>query len=267
VWALVGSDAAALATQTGRVLTLPTAVDLTAVVVGALSGATIAARQHMAVTGVLVMAFGTGLGGGLIRDVLLARGTPVALTSHLYLPTVTITAAVAFFFAETLSRLTPILLGLDALSLGLFTVIGAEKAQLAHLPFGSVIFFGVVTAVGGSVIRDVFLNEPLDIMQPGPINALAALIGASVLALLAGPLDAPRVLTETVTIAVTFALRLLALVRRWQAPVALDLSERLGELGLVERLKRGARRGSALSSIRRRRPGRAARSDEPEGGP
>src|SRR6185437_108118 len=153
-------------------------------VVGALSGATIAARQRMAVTGVLIMAFCTGLGGGLIRDVLLGRGTPVALTNHLYLPTVTITAAVAFFFAEALSRLTPILLGLDALSLGLFTVIGAEKAQLAHLPAGTVIFLGVVTAVGGSVIRDVFLNEPLDIMQTGPINAVATLVGACVLALL-----------------------------------------------------------------------------------
>lgn len=244
---------ASQAHQAGEVLKLPTVVDLTAVVVGALSGATIAARQHMAVTGVLVMAFCTGLGGGLIRDVLLGRGTPVALTSHLYLPTVTITAAVAFYFAAALSRLTPILLGLDALSLGLFTVIGAEKAQLAHLPAGSVVFLGVVTAVGGSVIRDVFINEPLDIMQPGPITAVAALVGACVLVVMAGPVHAPRVATELTTIGVTFGLRLLALVRRWQAPVALDLPERLGELGLVERLKRGPRRGSALSPTRRRR--------------
>ena len=125
-----------------------------------------------------------------------------------------------------IEALTPVLLGLDALTLGLFTVIGAEKAQLAHLPAGSVVFLGVATAVGGTVLRDLILGDPPDIAQPGPINAVAPLIGASLLALLAA-LGLPRLVIQIATVATVTAIRLLGLWRRWQAPVPIDLTKRL----------------------------------------
>ena len=67
-------------------LRVPAAVDLTAIVIGALTGGLLAAREGFAVSGVLLLAVSTGLGGGLIRDVLLADGPPVALTNPAYLP-------------------------------------------------------------------------------------------------------------------------------------------------------------------------------------
>ncbi|MGY1733716.1 trimeric intracellular cation channel family protein [Geodermatophilus sp. SYSU D01045] len=213
----------AAATET---LHVPAAVDLAAIVVGALTGGLLAAREGFAVSGVLLLAVSGGLGGGLIRDVLLAEGPPVALTDRAYLPAVAITAAVTFFFSGWLSRLTALLVVLDALTLGLFTVIGAQKAQLAGLPSASVVFIGTLTAVGGAVIRDVLLAQRADIVQPGPYNAVAALLGATLLTLLAGPLGVDPIPVALVVIAFVAGLRVLSVWRGWEAPVAVDLPGR-----------------------------------------
>jgi uncharacterized membrane protein YeiH len=208
---------------TAQALHIPAAIDLAAIVVGALTGGLLAAREGFAVSGVLLLAVSGGLGGGLIRDVLLADGPPVALTNRAYLPTVAVTAAVTFYFSGWLSRLTGLLVVLDALTLGFFTVIGAQKAQLAGLPSASVIFIGVVTAVGGAVIRDMLLAERAYIVQPGPYFAVAALLGAVVLTVLAGPLGLPPLPVAAIVIVVVAGLNMLSVWRGWEAPVAVDL--------------------------------------------
>jgi uncharacterized membrane protein YeiH len=204
-------------------LRVPAAVDLAAIVIGALTGGLLAAREGFAVSGVLLLAVSGGLGGGLIRDVLLAEGPPVALTNPAYLPTVAITAAVTFFFSGWLSRLTALLVLLDAVTLGFFTVIGAQKAQLVGLPSASVVFIGTLTAVGGAVIRDVLLAQRADIVQPGPYNAVAALIGAAALTVLAGPAGLDPLPVAAIVIVLVAALRVLSVWRGWEAPVAVDL--------------------------------------------
>jgi uncharacterized membrane protein YeiH len=204
-------------------LRVPAAVDLAAIVIGALTGGLLAARERFAVSGVLLLAVSGGLGGGLIRDVLLAEGPPVALTNQAYLPTVAITAAITFFFSGWLSRLTALLVVLDAVTLGFFTVIGAQKAELAGLPSASVVFVGTVTAVGGALIRDVLLAQRAEIVQPGPYNAVAALIGATALTVLAGPVGLDPLPVAAVVIVLVAALRVLSVWRGWEAPVAVDL--------------------------------------------
>ncbi|WP_299954778.1 trimeric intracellular cation channel family protein [uncultured Modestobacter sp.] len=222
-------------------LRVPAVVDLAAVVVGALTGGLLAAREGFAVSGVLLLAVSTGLGGGLIRDVLLAGPPPVALTNPAYLPTVAITAMVTFFFSGWLSRLTGLLVGLDALTLGFFTVIGAQKAELAGLPSASVVFIGTLTGVGGAVIRDVLLAQRADIVQPGPYNAVAALLGATALTVLAGPLGLPPLPVAALVIALVAALRIVSVWRGWEAPVAVDLPQR-ARSRLVRRTPRRPRR-------------------------
>ncbi|PRY44350.1 putative membrane protein YeiH [Geodermatophilus tzadiensis] len=219
-------------------LHVPAAVDLAAIVVGALTGGLLAAREGFAVSGVLLLAVTGGLGGGLVRDVLLAAGPPVALTNPSYLPAVAITAAVTFYFSGWLSRLTSLLVVLDAVTLGLFTVIGAQKAQLAGLPSASVVFIGTLTAVGGAVIRDVLLAQRADIVQPGPYNAVAALLGATALTVLAGPAGLDPIPVALLVIVLVAALRVLSVWRGWEAPVAVDLP------------------GRARSRLARTRPGR-----------
>ncbi|KQS71198.1 trimeric intracellular cation channel family protein [Modestobacter sp. Leaf380] len=236
-------------------LRVPAAVDLTAIVIGALTGGLLAAREGFAVSGVLLLAVSGGLGGGLIRDVLL--GVPVvALTNPAYLPTVAITAMVTFFFSGWLSRATGLLVGLDALTLGFFTVIGAQKAQLAGLPSASVVFIGVVTAVGGAVIRDVLLAQRADIVQPGPYNAVAALLGASALTVLAGPLDLPPLPVAALVIVLVAGLRVLSVWRGWAAPVAIDLPLRARSRLSRVRRPRPATDATAERARRRRRLGR-----------
>ncbi|MGY1608828.1 MULTISPECIES: trimeric intracellular cation channel family protein [unclassified Geodermatophilus] len=226
-------------------LRVPVAIDLAAIVVGALTGGLLAAREGFAVSGVLLLAVSGGLGGGLIRDVLLAAGPPVALTNRTYLPAVAITAMVTFWFSGWLSRLTALLVVLDALTLGLFTVIGAQKAQLAGLPSASVVFIGTLTAVGGAVIRDVLLGQRADIVQPGPYNAVAALIGATALTVLAGPLGLDPIPVALVVIALVSGLRVLSVWRGWEAPVAVDLPgrarNRLSRADRPPRRRRGTR--------------------------
>jgi uncharacterized membrane protein YeiH len=207
-------------------LRVPASVDLAAVVIGALTGGLLAARERFAVSGVLLLAVSGGLGGGLIRDVLLGDLPPVALTNETYLPTVSIAAAVTFFFSGWLSRLTGLLVVLDAVTLGFFTVIGAQKAQLLGLPSASVVFIGTATAIGGAVIRDVLLAQRADIVQPGPYNAVAALIGATALTVLAGPLGLDPLPVAAAVIVLVAALRVLSVWRGWEAPVAVDLPAR-----------------------------------------
>ena len=220
-------------------LRVPAAADLAAIVIGALTGGLLAAREGFAVSGVLLLAVTGGLGGGLIRDVLLANGPPVAMTNPAYLPTVAITAAVTFFFSGWLSRLTGLLIVLDAVTLGFFTVIGAQKAQLAQLPSASVVFIGTATAVGGAVIRDVLLAQRADIVQPGPYNAVAALVGASLLTVLAGPAGLDPLPVAAVVIALVAGLRVLSVWRGWEAPVAVDLPARArSRLGRTRRRRR-----------------------------
>jgi uncharacterized membrane protein YeiH len=207
-------------------LRVPAAVDLAAIVIGALTGGLLAAREGFAVSGVLLLAVTGGLGGGLIRDVLLGDLPPVALTNQAYLPTVAITAAVTFYFSGWLSRLTALLVVLDAVTLGFFTVIGAQKAELAGLSSAAVVFIGTVTAVGGAVIRDMLLAQRADIVQPGPYNAVAALVGAVALTILAGPMGLGPLVVAVIVIVLVAALRVLSVWRGWSAPVAVDLPGR-----------------------------------------
>ncbi|MGK5111508.1 MULTISPECIES: trimeric intracellular cation channel family protein [unclassified Geodermatophilus] len=238
----------AAATETLRV---PALVDLAAIVVGALTGGLLAAREGFAVSGVLLLAVSGGLGGGLIRDVLLAEGPPVALTNRAYLPTVAVTAMVTFYFSGWLSRLTGLLVVLDAVTLGFFTVIGAQKAQLAGLPSASVVFIGTLTAVGGALIRDVLLAQRADIVQPGPYNAVAALLGATALTLLAGPAGLDPIPVAALVIVLVATLRVLSVWRGWTAPVAVDLP------GQARRRLRRSRTGDGTR--RRRRAERGTR--------
>jgi uncharacterized membrane protein YeiH len=226
-------------------LRVPAAVDLAAIVVGALTGGLLAAREGFAVSGVLLLAISGGLGGGLIRDVLLGALPPVALTNQAYLPTVAVTAAVTFFFSGWLSRLTALLVVLDAVTLGFFTVVGAQKAQLAGLPSASVVFIGTLTGVGGAVLRDVLLAQRADVVQPGPYNAVAALIGASALTVLAGPVGLAPLPVAAAVIVLVALLRVLSVRRGWEAPVAVDLPQRA-------RTRRQGRRGTRRRSARRR---------------
>ena len=206
-------------------LQVPLWIDLAAVVVGALAGAGVAVRERFDIVGVLLLAVVMGLGGGIVRDLLLGL-RPVAVTSRYYLPTVAVAALAGFLFTSLMRRFGTMIVVLDALSVGLFTIVGVEKALLYDLPYISAIFIGVAAAVGGGLLVDLISGRPVAVVHRGPWNATAALVGGSVYAT-AAALGAPTGVSQAATFSVVVAMRLASL--RWglQTPLPADLGQKL----------------------------------------
>jgi uncharacterized membrane protein YeiH len=205
-------------------LQVPLWIDLSAVVVGALAGASIAARERLDFFGALLLAVVMGLGGGIIRDLLLGV-RPVAVTSRYYLPTVAVAALGGFLFTSLVRRFGAMFVVLEALSVGLFTVVGVEKALLYDLPYVSAVFVGVTAAVGGGVLVDLIAGHRVEVVQQGPWNATAALGGAIIYAV-AAALGASSWVCQAVAFIVVVGMRLAALHWGLQTPLPANVGHK-----------------------------------------
>jgi uncharacterized membrane protein YeiH len=200
-----------------RPFQLPLGFDLAAAFLFAVTGALAAVRKGYDLVGVLVLSLATGLGGALLRDgvFLGVRPSPV-LADARYLASVLAGGAAGAFFARHLHRLRLVLVLVDALALGVYGVVGAQKSLAAGLPFLAAALVGTVNAVGGGVVRDVLVREEPLIFKPGEFYALASLAGCVTFMALA----ASRAVTEEVAalsgIALAFLLRLLSIRLRWR---------------------------------------------------
>jgi uncharacterized membrane protein YeiH len=223
-----------LATGHQVIGTVPLWVDIVAVAVAALPGALIATRIGFDVTGVVLLAIVNGLGGGMIRDTLLQQGTPAALASPWLLVTALAVGGAVFLAATTIDelhgRMTRVITVLDAIVLGLISVVGTSKALDADLPVLSCVLVGVLAGVGGGLIRDVLINEQPEVLRPGTFYALAAAIGCTLLVLTVRLADLHPAWGAAQIVVIT-AIRLVAVWRGWESPVATDIT------------RRGARRG------------------------
>ena len=194
----------------------PIALDIVGVVVGALQGGFFARSQtRVSVVGVAVFAYVTTLGGAMIRDALIAR--PSAALSSSYMIAWGGATAAALIIWHFEHRLTLFLTVLDAVYLGVWAVAGSDKA--IHLGFGipAVIVLGVITAVGGGLIRDLLARQTPTILQDGPLYTVAALIGAIVFVVLHHS-GLPRPLDALIGVGATIASRLLSLRYQWLLP-------------------------------------------------
>lgn len=207
------------------VIGLPPWTPYAAVFFSGLAGATYAARRGFDVIGVLGIAISTGLGGLLLRDVLLQRGTPVILTDPIYLEVAVATAVLGFFFAGLIARFKWTLIVLEGLSLGFLCTVGALPALREGLGAGSAIFLGVVTGVGGLVLRDLMAGEAPEILRPGIFVGVAALIGTVVFVGLIEQ-KANSVSAQIIAMAVVMILRILGEKRGWRTKSAIDITDR-----------------------------------------
>jgi uncharacterized membrane protein YeiH len=182
-------------------------VDLTSVFIGALTGALVARRLRYDFTGHWALALVSGLGGGLIRDVLLANGPPLALVEPAYLPVVLAAALVSALFGSRIKMLKNTILVVDAIAIANFAVAGSLRSLDMGLSVWPTILLGVITAVGGGVIREVLIGETPTVFRRSELYALAAL-GTCVLVVLMREFDSPRGLTVAVCMAFGTFLRL-----------------------------------------------------------
>lgn len=201
-------------------------LDLVGVFVFALSGALAAVRARLDLFGVVVVATVTALGGGIVRDTLLAQNPPYALRHWPYLVVPVVAAAVVFGWHPHVARLRKLVLVLDAAGLGLFTVTATQNSLQTGLGVAAASMIGVTTGIGGGVIRDVLLRQ-IPVVLQREIYAVAALMGAGLVCLGSAmhQLHAPWLIA---TAAVVFAVRMLALVRHWSAPTARNLEDQAG---------------------------------------
>jgi uncharacterized membrane protein YeiH len=199
-----------------RVHRLVRGADLAGTFVFALQGALAALAGHLDLFGVLVLAFVTALGGGVMRDLLMGALPPSALRGWSYPVTAFVAALLAFLAGPHLSIPRELLLTLDAAGLALFAVAGTEKALDAGIHPLSAVLLGTITAVGGGTIRDLFLARVPSILRVD-VYATAALFGATLL-VIARRLGLSPPIAATLGGIGCFVLRLLALWQHWQLP-------------------------------------------------
>jgi Predicted membrane protein len=198
---------------------IPLWAELAAVGLGALQGALFAGSlrdRRIDVLGAILIGIGVALGGALLRDVLLGV-PPVVIQGEWYVLTAAVVALVGMLLPRLFTRLDPVILVLDAVTIGVFGAIGASKALSLGVPPVPAVFVGTAAAVGGSVLRDVTLNLPVALLHVGSLYAIAAAAGAAVLVVLA-LLGVDILVAAIAGIVVTTALRLLAVAFGWRFP-------------------------------------------------
>ncbi|HJR88877.1 MAG TPA: TRIC cation channel family protein, partial [Aeromicrobium sp.] len=155
-------------------------LDLLAILVFGISGGLTAVRMRLDVVGVVALATVTGLGGGWIRDVLLGSVPPPALADWRYLVTPVIAGIATFFLHPAIGRMERAINVFDAFGLGLFSVAGALTASEAGLGPLPATLLGLLTGVGGGVIRDVLVGRVPTILRKGELYAVPATTGAAI---------------------------------------------------------------------------------------
>jgi uncharacterized membrane protein YeiH len=236
-----------LETQQAWIRTLVLALDLCGTFVFALSGAAVGIRHKLDLFGVLVLSFVAATAGGIMRDVLLGATPPAAILDWRY-PAVSVVAGLALFSSYPIrdryqidERLRKPILVFDAAGLALFAVAGALKALAFQLGPIEAVLTGVLTAVGGGVVRDVLVREVPTVLH-SELYAVAALVGAGLVVggrMLGLPSDA----TVAAGAVVCFGLRLIAVRRGWRLPTAAGPAISRSDSTAADRHSHGADRG------------------------
>ncbi|MDO5635426.1 MAG: TRIC cation channel family protein, partial [Micrococcus sp.] len=135
------------------------ALDLIGVVAMGISGGALAARLNFDPVGFAVVGIVSGLGGGLVRDLILAHGVPAAFAGPWYLVCALIGATLAFVAHAEGPLWRHLMSWMDALALGLWAATGTSKALSVGLDALPAVLLGVVSAVGGGAIRDIMVGR------------------------------------------------------------------------------------------------------------
>jgi uncharacterized membrane protein YeiH len=194
-------------------------LDLVGIFVFAITGALVGIRKDLDIFAVLVLAGATGLGGGFLRDVLIGAVPPAALVDWRYLVVPVAAGLVTFFYHPLVGRMERTLTVFDAAGLALFCVTGALKAMefgLGPLPAA---LLGMVSGIGGGVVRDV-LTGRVPLVFRGELYATPALLGA-LIAVLGHQAGASTSVVAVPAAAACFGWRVLAVRRGWNAPRAM----------------------------------------------
>lgn len=202
---------------------VPVWLDLAAVVVGSFSGLFYARERKLDLIGYIGLAILCGLGGGLVRDTIMQVGDVYLLRSN-WAIVVSISAGIlGFLFPASITAHPNLMEWVDILSVGLFAAAGTDKAIIYQLNPVPVIFMGVMTGVGGGMMRDVFLGEVPRIFRRSNWYALCAVAGSVTYYLCVLPLAFDKVWSAVICVLVTVLLRRVSLHYNIYSPAEVDL--------------------------------------------
>jgi uncharacterized membrane protein YeiH len=199
------------------------AVETIGTVAFAASGVIAAARARMDWLGAIVLALGVALGGGTMRSLLLGQ-TPVSWLQDPRAIYESVGTAIVMLLvlriwpSSKFESSTPLLIA-DAAGLGAFVVLGTQIGLSAHLSATSAVLLGVLTGVGGGIIRDVLTGNKPEVLV-GQIYAVAGIIGAVFFVVLKD-LHVNTHVAVWSSVALVFAVRMLAIWQSWHLPPAI----------------------------------------------
>lgn len=199
--------------MTEPLFTVPLWADLLGVGLGGVQGAMFASgfqgQRRLDWLGVAIIGIMIGMGGGLIRDILLGV-PPASLKSDWYLVTATGAALFGMLLAGLFNRLNKVIVVLDAVVIGMFGAFGTSKAIAFGVPPVPAVFIGACAAVGGGVLRDMLMGLPTAIMHVGSLYAVAAGAGCAFIAIAVQGFGMSVTLAAIIGIVVTAVIRILA---------------------------------------------------------
>lgn len=182
----------------------------------AVSGIRLASAKQFDWFGALVVGLVTATGGGTLRDLLLGL-TPFWLLNSVYIWCVTFSLFFVIVFRKHLVKLNNTFFWFDSIGLGLFTVVGAEKAMMLGYEPWVVVIMATMTGVVGGIIRDILINE-VPIIFTQELYAMACIIGASMYCLLTY-LGVNNFVLQVATAILVFVIRILAIKFKWKLPI------------------------------------------------
>jgi len=191
-------------------------LDYLGTVAFAVTGASKAIAHKADIFGIIVLATVVGVAGGITRDVIFGR-FPTAFSDPIYVSMTVITGIVMFFLYSYFKKRMNIWLVFDAIGLGVFSIIGASIAyQIVGLDFLPMLFGGVITAIGGGILRDVFVRD-IPIVFVKEVYAVASIIGIVIFyVILSNGVDMQ--VASVIGIVAATGIRLLAMKFNWNLP-------------------------------------------------
>lgn len=198
--------------------TVTLVLDLLGTFVFALSGAMSGVKHRLDIFGVLVLSFVAANVGGITRDLLIGAVPPPGIADWRYIAAALAAGLITFYSGALVDRLWNSVLLFDAMGLGLFAVTGASKALAFHLAPLTAVLLGALTGVGGGVARDILVSE-VPVVLRADLYAVAALAGAAVV-VIGRALQFPTGIVSLAGAALCIGLRVMAMHRHWQLPLA-----------------------------------------------
>ena len=181
----------------------------------AMTGVGVASRRGYDILGAFTLAFVSGVGGGLLRDSIFLSQPPAVMQNPLYLLAVLAAVVVGVLFHRFALRFERLVAYVDAIALAVYAVVGADKALVAETAPVAAVLIGMTNAVGGGLLRDIFVREEPLLFKPGQFYVLAALGGCSLFVAL-GYYGLPVQQAAITGICTTLLLRLLAIRFNWK---------------------------------------------------